>query len=274
MACSKELRVPKPWLKYHDDINNEPIDPELFSQDEVIAWLKNVDLCRKKSSVEKLISNLRPYHAVRHHFVRLPKNALNNELFSLWANAFVAIYVTDDVLELASGDEMRHICEAYQSLDEHIRGKFPEFPTITEMKAFLLQQNVNEKFIPHIIYFQDFSNKIAKSLLKYKNFPDEDVKDFWRRLVVTIALYFEGVWSEVEHTAGLYAENVMTRLLASIVLTWIIPLEVISGALEITKHLTLLTELYFLETFFCMVVNDIYSYKREMKINATICNMV
>ena len=59
MACSKELRIPKPWLNYHDDIINEPIDPELFSQDELIAWLKDVDLIGEKSDVENFISSVR-----------------------------------------------------------------------------------------------------------------------------------------------------------------------------------------------------------------------
>ena len=276
MACSKELRIPKPWLNYHDDIINEPIDPELFSQDELIAWLKDVDLISEKSGVENLISSVRPYHSIRYQFVRFSaNNALNKELFKLWANAQLALFISDDVLELLSEDEIRQICEAYQSLDKHICDQFPQFPTIIEMKAFLLQQNVQEKFIPHIIYLQDFSNKIAKSLIEYKNFPDKEVKDFWRRLVVMIALYYEGVSNEVKHTAGLYSENVWTRVLASGVMPWLIPQEVISGNLvNATKHLTLLTELYFLETFFCMVVNDIYSYKREMTINARICNMV
>ena len=276
MACSTELRIPKPWLKYHDDIKNEPIDSELLSQDELFAWLKDLELSREKSSVENLIFSLRPYHAMRHQFVRFSgNNALNKELFKLWANVFVAVFASDDVLERAGEDEIRPICEAYQSLDKHICDQFPQFPTIIEMKAFLLQQNVQEKLIPHIIYLQDFSNKIAKSLIEHKNFPNKEVRDFWRRLVVIIALYFEGVWNDTKITAGLYSEDVWTRVLASGVMPWLIPQDVISGDLVNTsKHLSLLTELYFLETFFCMVVNDMYSYRREMKSNLTISNMV
>jgi hypothetical protein len=212
---------------------------------------------------------------MRHQIVHLPRNALYKELFSLWAFAEVGMFISDDVLELVSEDEMRQICNAYQLLDEHIRDQFPQFPTIAEMKAFLLLQNVHERFIPNIIYFQDFSNKIAKSLIECSDFPQENVKEFWRRLVVMIALYYEGVWDEVKHTVGLYSENVWTRLLASGVLIWLIPQEVMSGVLvKNTEHLILLTELYFLESFFCMVVNDIYSYKREMGLNVTICNIV
>ena len=275
MACSKELRIPKPWLQYHDDIKNEPIDPELFTQEKVFALLKNLGLCNDKSSVEKYVLNVKPYHFVRHQHVNFPNNALKKELYSRWIDAEMALYFCDDVLEQLTPDEMRQICEAYKLLDEHIRDQFPQFPTITEMKAFLLQQNVNEKFIPQIICLHDISNEIGKSLIAHSNYPQKDVKDFWRRLVVIIALYYEGVWDEVKHTTGSFYEMVWPRILQSGCMIWLNPHEVLSGVLvKNDEHLTLLTELYFLNTFVCITVNDIYSHTREMGLLATPCSLL
>jgi hypothetical protein len=82
----------------------------------------------------------------------------------------------------------------------------------------------------------------------------------------------------VKHTIGLYSENVWTRLLAAGTMMWVFLtflLEFTSGVVgKITKHLSLLNELYFLATFFCMVVNDIYSYKKELALDTRICNIV
>ena len=111
--------------------------------------------------------------------------------------------------------------------------------------------------------------------MEHSNFSEEEVKYFWRRLVVKIALYYEGVKDEVKHTIGLYSLNVWTRLLAAAAMIWVFPLEITSGVLgKTTQHLPLLNELYFNATFFAMVVNDIYSYKREMSLDASICNIV
>ena len=88
-------------------------------------------------------------------------------------------------------------------------------------------------------------------------------------------MYYEGVLNDTKITAGLYSEDVWTRVLASGVMPCLIAQDVISGDLVNTsKHLSLVTELYFLDTFFCMVVNDMYSYRRERKSNLTISNMV
>jgi hypothetical protein len=275
MACSKELRIPKPWLKYHDEIAKEPVDPKLFSLDKLCAWLKDLDLCHSKSDVAKYVLHTKPYHLVRHQVVLLPNNVLCRELFTLWANTALALFISDDVLELSSDVDMRQICDAFQLLDDHISKKFPQFPTIGEIKQFLLLQKLDEKFIPHVIYFQDFSNNVAKAIMEHGSFSEEQVKYFWRRLVVMIALYYEGVGDEVKHTVGLYSMNVWTRLLAAGAMIWVFSLEIMSGVLgKTTKHLPLLNELYFNATFFAMVVNDIYSYKREMSLDASICNLV
>jgi predicted Zn-dependent protease len=55
-----------------------------------------------------------------------------------------------------------------------------------------------QKLIPHVIYFQDFSNNVAKAIIEHANIPEKDVKDLWRRLVGMIALYYEGVGDEVK----------------------------------------------------------------------------
>ena len=275
MVCSKELRIPKQWIKYHNEIVKEPIDSNLFSLDKLCAWLKELDLCHNKLNIEKYVLHTKPYHLVRHQVVLLPNNALCRKLFTLWANTALALFISDDVLELRTDVEMHQICDAFQLLDDHIREQFPQFPTIAEMKKFLLSQKLDEKFIPHVIYFQDFSNNVAKTIMEHRNFSEEEVKYFWRRLVVKIALYYEGVKDEVKHTIGLYSLNVWTRLLAAAAMIWVFPLEITSGVLgKTTQHLPLLNELYFNATFFAMVVNDIYSYKREMSLDASICNIV
>ena len=138
MACSKELRIPKQWIKYHNEIVKEPIDPNLFSLDKLCAWLKELDLCHNKPDIEKYVLHTKPYHLVRHQVVLLPNNALCRKLFTLWANTALALFISDDVLELRSDVEMHQICDAFQLLDDHIREQFPQFPTIAEMKKFFV----------------------------------------------------------------------------------------------------------------------------------------
>ena len=274
MACSKQLRVPKQWLKYHDDIVKEPVDPKLFSEDELCVWLKDLDLCHNKSVIAKYVQTTKPYHLMRHQIVLLPRNALCEKIFTLWTNTIIALFIGDDFLEMLNKAEMGEICDAFQLLDEHIRDQFPQIPTIAEMKQFLMQQKVKEKFIPHIIYFQDFSNNVVKCMLENGSSSKEDVKDFWRRLVVMIAFYYEGVEDEVKSSVGVYADDVWKRSLSSAAMIWMIAQEITSEVIgKTTVHAPLLNELYFLGTFYSMVVNDIYSYKREMLLDATVCNL-
>ncbi|CAB4028087.1 Hypothetical predicted protein [Paramuricea clavata] len=277
MACSKELRVPKEWNKYHPDIANESVDPELFSEDELFSWMEDLDLSHNKSEVAKYVQSGKPYHLMRHQVVLLPKSALSRRLFKLWTMTVVPLFMSDDVLEALSEVEMHKICAGIQLLDDQIRQQFPRFPTIAEMKQSLLLQKVDEKFIPHIIYLLDFANNVAKSIIDQGNFSKEDVNYYWRRLVVTITLYFQGVEVEVKHNVCSYFENVWTRVLASGVMVYSPFQEIVAGSvIKNTEHLSLLNELYFLATVFVMVTNDIYSYGREARLDVSKqpCSMV
>ena len=275
MACSKELRVPKEWNKYHTDIANESVDPELFSEDELFSLLEELDLSHNKSEVAKYVQNVRPYHFMRHQVVHLPNNALSRQLFKLWTNSVISVYMSDDVLERSSEVEMHQICNGIQLLDDQIREQFPRFPTIAEMKQSLLLQKVDEKFIPHILHYLDFANNVAKSIIDQGNFSKEDVNDYWRRIVVMIALYYQGVDVEVKRIVRSYSEDIWTRLLSSAIIIYL-PINEIAAwsVIKNTEHVSLLNELYFLESLWCMVVNDIYSYNREMKLDVSVCNMV
>ncbi|CAB4043269.1 Hypothetical predicted protein, partial [Paramuricea clavata] len=275
MACSKELRVPKEWNKYHEDIVNESVDPELFSEDELFSWLEELDLSHNKSEVAKYVHGVRPYHLMRHQVVLIPNNALCRQLFKLWTKTVIALFMSDDVLERLNEDEMHQICNAIQLLDDQIREEFPRFPTIAEMKQSLLLQKVDEKFIPHIIYFLDFANNVAKSIIDQGNFSKEDVNDYWRRLVVMIMLYYQGVEVEDKHIVCSYSEDVLTRLLTAAAMVWLQVQELVVGyVIKNTEHVSLLNQLYFLAVVYAMVVNDVYSYTREMNLDVGICNMV
>ena len=275
MACSKELRVPKGWNKYHKDIVNESVDPELFSEDELFSWLEELDLSHNKSEVAEYVRSIRPYHLMRHQVVHIPNNALCRQLFKLWTKTIIALFMSDDVLERLSEDEMHQICNAIQLLDDQIRAQFPRFPTIAEMKQSLLLQKVDEKFIPHIIYFLDFANNVAKSIIDQGNFSKEDVNDYWRRLVVMITLYYQGVEVEDKHIVCSYSEDVWTRLLAAAAMVWLQVQEMVAGSvIKNTEHVSLLNQLYFLADVYAMVVNDVYSYTREINLDVGICNMV
>ena len=275
MAFSKELCVPKECYKYHTDIANESVDPELFSEDELFSWMEELDLSHNKSEVAKYVQAGRPYYLIRHLVVRLPNNALCRQLFKLWTKTIVPLFMSDDVLERLSEDEMHQICNAIQLLDDQIRAQFPRFPTIAEMKQSLLLQKVDEKFIPHIIYFLDFANNVAKSIIDQGNFSKEEVNDYWRRLVVMIMLYYQGVEVEVKHNVCSYSEDVWTRILASGVMIYLPFQEIVAGSvIKNTEHLSLLNELYFLATVFVMIINDIYSYSRETRLDVNTCNIV
>ena len=269
------MRVPQEWSKYHTDIVNESVDPELFSEDEVFSWLDELDLSHNKSEVAKHVQNVRPYHFTRHQVVLLPNNALSRQLFKLWAKMEVALFISDDVLERLSEVEMHQICNAIQLLDDQTREQFPRFLTIAEMKQSLLQQNVDEKFIPHIIYLLDFANNAAKSIIDQGDFSKEDVNDYWRRLVVIISHYYQGVEMEVKHDACSYSEDVWTRLLSGGSMASLHAQEIMAGSvIKNTEHVSLLNQLYFLSTVFCMVVNDMYSKKREIRSHVNTFNIV
>ena len=275
MACSKELRVPKEWNKYHTDIANESVDPELFSEDELFSWLEELDLSHNKSEVAKYVRSLRPYHFMRHQVVHIPNNALCRQLFKLWTNVGTSVFISDDVMEISSEDDLHQVCNGIQLLDDQFREQFPRFPTIAEMKQFLLLQKVDEKLFPHIIYFLDFANNVAKSIIDQGNFSKEDVNDYWRRLVVIITLFYQAVEVETMHLVRSYSEALWTRLFSSGVMIYLPIQEIVVGTvIRNSEHMSLINELYFLESIYCMIINDIYSYNREMKIAVDVCNMV
>ena len=80
---------------------------------------------------------------------------------------------------------------------------------------------------------------------------------------------------EVKHVVCSYSEDIWTRLLASGVMVFLPIQEIVAGSvIKSTEHVSLFNELYFLVSVFSVVVNDIYSYTKEMRLDVIICNIV
>ena len=196
MASSKELRVPKEWSKYHHDLVDESINPELFSEDELINLIIALGLSDSKVKTKKFFDSCRPYHMNRYVYVFIPDNSMSKNIFRPFAYLCLTIFMSDDLMETMSVSEMRQICDAFQKLDQEICKQFPQFPTLAQMKQSLEAENVNEMVMPHVLHLLQFTNSIGKTLIEEGNFLPEDVKDYWRRLVMVTGFYAEGVKSE------------------------------------------------------------------------------
>jgi hypothetical protein len=196
MACSKELRVPKEWSKYHHDLVNEAINPELFSEDELIDLIITLGLSDSKVKTKKFFDSCRPYHMSRYVYVFIPDNSMSKDIFRQYAFLSQTIFMSDDLMEQFSESEMRQVCDAFQIMDQEICKQFPHFPTLAQMKNSLELKKINEKVMPHVLYLLEFTNSVGKALIEKGNFKQDDVKDYWRRLVMVTGFYVEGVKSE------------------------------------------------------------------------------
>ena len=104
--------------------------------------------------------------------------------------------MNDDLMEAFSESEMRQVCDAFEVMDNEICEQFPEFPTLVQMKQSLKVKKVNQKIVPNVLKLLEFTNSVGKVLVEEGNFSQEDVRNYWRRLVMVVALYVEGVKSE------------------------------------------------------------------------------
>ena len=274
MACSKELQFPKEWLKYHHDSVNEAVDPELFDEEEFFKWIVALGLCDRHTA-KKYNASVKPYHFMRYMVEVVPNNSLCRELFQLWTNLTGSIFVSDDKKETFSQIEMRQLCDAFQMLDRQLCEQFPRLPTLAEMKQSLRKKGTDEKLIPQVLELMDFTNSVAKSILQKGNFAEDDVRDFWRRLCVSFALYIEACKTESSTCVVPEVEIVWRRTLSGGPHAWLHILEVTSGAIgKVRAHVPLINELYILSGFFCMTVNDIYSHEKEMSDGTRVTNTV
>ena len=196
MACSKELRVPKEWTKYHHDLVNETINPELFSEEELVNLVITLGVSDSKVKVKKFFDSVRPYHMNRYVYVFIPDNLMSKKIFRCFAYLCLTIFMNDDLMEAFSESEMRQVCDAFEMMDNKICEQFPEFPTLVQMKQSLKVKKVNEKIILNVVNLLEFTNSVGKVLIKEGNFSQDDVRNYWRRLVMIVTLYVEGVKSE------------------------------------------------------------------------------
>ena len=274
MACSKELQFPKEWLKYHHNSVNEAADPELFDEEEYFKWVVALGLCDRHTA-KKYNMSVRPYHLMRYMVEVIPNNSLCRELFKLWTNLSGSIFVSDDKKSSNSKTEMRQLCDAFQMLDRQLCEQFPRLPTLDEMKQSLRKKVTDEKLIPQLLELMDFTNSVEKSLLQKDNFAEDDVRDFWRRLCVSFALYIEACKTESSTCVVPNVEIIWRRTLLGAVCPWLHVLEVTSGAIgKVREHVPLINELYCLSGFYCTTVNDIYSHEKEISDGTRVINTV
>ena len=275
MACSKELRIPREWSKHHHDIVKESVDPELYSDQEVVDLCISIGLC-DESTIKKATVSLRPYHFMRYMAVVVPNDPILKEMYKLWAHISLTTVYSDDIMETFGETEMRKICDAFVMMDKQICKQFPHFPTIAEMKLELTSKGVDEKCVPHVLNLLYFTNGAGEFLIRQGQFSQVDVRDFWRRFTVSIALYLECVKADTISIDVPNVEIVWRRALSGGVLPWLHYLEVSSGALGKLsgENLSLITELYNLNGCYCMTLNDVYSHEKEEKRGITGVNTV
>ena len=104
--------------------------------------------------------------------------------------------MNDDLMEAFSETEMRQVCNAFEVMDNEICEQFSEFLTLFEMKQSLKVKKVNEKIIPNVLNLLEFTNSVGKVVIEEGNFSQDDVRNYWRRLIMVMGLYVKAVKSE------------------------------------------------------------------------------
>ena len=277
MACSKELRVPKEWSKYHHDLVNEAVNPELFSEEELVNLAITLGLSDNEVKPRKYFHSCRPYHMNRYVYVFIPDDLMSKRIFRWFAYLCLTIFMNDDLMEAFSESEMRQVCSAFEMMDNEICEQFPKFPTLVQMKQSLKHKKVNEKIIPNVLNLLEFTNSVGKVLIEEGNFLQEDVRNYWRRLVMVVGLYVEGAKSEsIQGVTTTMDEYLWRRVMSGAIILWMYGHEVMSemlGKLD-GSQISFIHELYGLTAIFCLIVNDIYSHEKEKIMGNRVMNTV
>nr|UPI41572.1 TPS5 [Erythropodium caribaeorum] len=278
MTNKSELYAPKEWFKYHYDIVNEAIDPHLYDVKEIVQSLAAADICHDKPAIIKYEGPCNTYRMMCWQIPVLPDNPLSRKCIKLWAEFSVGLFFSDDMLETWNENEMRQLCDAFQMLNENLCEQFPEFPTMNDMKHWLSQRNVNEKVIPQCLFLTTFGINIAKSVIHLGTFSQDDVKDYWRRMVVVLALYYEGVKTNCSPKEVPLDELLWRRIFNSGTSIYHYSFQPVFGLIgKLKAHMTLIHELGFLNTMFVAIINDVYSFVREGKaedLGFIMCNVL
>nr|UPI41571.1 TPS4_1 [Erythropodium caribaeorum] len=269
MSCSKELRMPREWTKYHHDILNEVVDQALFDEKELTDWLIACGLGKQCSTYQRYAAAINPYHFVRCLAVQI-ENRISKKIISRTQYYLVGTYMVDDTAESAcSTMELLQMYDAYIKLDAYCFEEFPRLRSLDEMKQFLRRNetvNVEEKSIGYLNVLMDHINISARLLLHEGLFTKEDVLEYTSRLSYRHAATLRGFAQESANSAitDTIAETLWRRTMAGGVYCILPILEITSGAMgKIEAQKTLVGEMYVLSAVFCMLVNDWYSYYKE-----------
>nr|UPI41570.1 TPS4 [Erythropodium caribaeorum] len=266
MSCSKELRMPREWTKYHHDILNEVVDQALFDEKELTDWLIACGLGKQCSTYQRYAAAINPYHFVRCLAVQI-ENRISKKIISRTQYYLVGTYMVDDTVESAcSTMELLQMYDAYIKLDAYCFEEFPRLRSLDEMKQFLRQTvNVEEKFFGYLNVLMDHINIIARLLLRESLFTKENVLKYTSRLSYMHAAAIRAFAQESNSAAqDTVAETLWRRCVAGGPFCLLPILEITSGAMgKIEAQKTLVGEMYVLSAVFCVLVNDWYSYYKE-----------
>ena len=260
MACSKPIHVPSEWAKF---VKLEQRDEELMGMDELINWALECGIC-SEDVVKKYCINVRPYFGMRALYPFVPDNPFCRELFKIFVHFMVLLFIADDTMELLSEDELLNISAGFARLDDLSRNSFPEIPTVEEMKKTINQSSTPD-IIGKTVLLADIPNKLVSVFIKHDIYPLDIVYDTRLRASNIISIAIQAVLAgKNKRKSGTLLETLWRRAFDSCTLPFHMLGEVFSGALGKTKqHFRVITELSMCSSFYCVVINDMYSYHLE-----------
>ena len=277
MSCSKEVRIPSDWAILQREVLKEEVDPELINVDELIKWVIECGF-GDENVIRKYLKVIKPYHFGRCCFPVVPNNRLCREAFKVFVQFIVGLYVSDDFLEKECDiNDLKKISSDYNKLEEKVCEIFPKIPTIKDLKSlFELLPNARTNSVKAPIFLcMDFINRVAALVLREGDVSEKVVFDFRKFLSNTFSIYFNGVKAEKKMTEKDTENEVFWRRIFGGVPMFVgLYAEISSFAMGKTKeHAQTVIEMYLVNAFCCIVVNDLYSLYRESA-EAIVCDNV
>ena len=271
MAFSKPIYAPKKWAEKAKGVTSMNEEKQLVGMDELINWVTECELAGE-ATVRKYWDTVRPYHFMRCLYPVFPDNILCKEFFKVLLHASISIYIADDQLEKQSREEAKIACAAHARIDQQSTKRFPNLPTIQEMKQ-ILSTFSTPSIVGPTTMFADFGNRLAKVLLLHGNWNGNVVADFRLRNSNLVSMYFQAIQAEkTPNKKNTTLETLWRRIFGGVAVPYSSLAEIASGAIRNSKqHIAVITDMHLLSGLFATTINDLYSYFLE---KSSICDNV
>ena len=265
MSCSKELRYPNDWVKIGQNALLKPVDDSLIETEELIKWTVECGIC-DEMTVRKYIKNLKPFECMRSLFPIFPYTKTWQTLFKVMTQFFNANFIIDDIMEENYNlDDMKKLTNAYYQLDEKLKKMFPVIPSLTELQQFL-QYLSNKEMAAIITIVMDHVSRATRVLLQDGGLSENTIFSFRNRLSNGLSLYLQAVLSEKFPIEDTDKKLLWDRLCGGAGCAFSPILEASSHSLgKVNAHMLAIAELYSMFALYVSLVNDIFSYEREVR---------